>query len=88
MPRKLVYALALACTLTLCGCGCKTPECEMATAASQGVGEVTQSFASTAGVPVMVLEERHDSRVGQLQHAVTLVRLHDKYGLKDIVLEG
>lgn len=88
MSRKLMYVVALACALTLCGCGCKTPECEMAAAASQGVGEVTQSFASTAGVPVMVLEERHNSRLGQLQHAVTLVRLHDKYGLKDIVLEG
>ena len=88
MSRKLVYTIALACALTLCGCGCKTPECEIAADASQGVGEVTQSFASTAGVPVVVLEERHNSRVGQLQHAVTLVRLHDKYGLRDIVLEG
>jgi hypothetical protein len=59
----------------------------IARSASEGFGTVTlSSSASTAG-SVIVLEERHNSRVGQLQHAITLVRLHNKYGLKDIVLD-
>jgi hypothetical protein len=37
---------------------------------------------------VVVLEELHDSRAGQIQHAITLVRLHDRHGLKAIGLEG
>ncbi|HSK73252.1 MAG TPA: hypothetical protein VK892_16250 [Pyrinomonadaceae bacterium] len=55
---------------------------------SDGVGTVTQFSTDANGVPVIALDERHNSRVGQLQHAITLVRLYDKFGLKDIVLEG
>jgi hypothetical protein len=38
--------------------------------------------------PVFIFEEFHTSRIGQLQIAVMLLRLHDKYGLKKIGLEG
>jgi hypothetical protein len=96
MSKKLTSLLVLACVLVICGCDGSTPgpaagggkADEIARAASAGVGTLTQSGAGGAGSPVIALEERHNSRVGQLQHAVTLVRLHDKYGLKDIVLEG
>lgn len=60
---------------------------EIAQAAPVGVETLTQSSGGK-GVPVIVQEERHNSRVGQLQHATSLARLHDKYGLRDIVLEG
>jgi hypothetical protein len=61
---------------------------QIARNAAAGVGTITLSSSGTTGIPVIVLEERHNSRVGQLQHTITLVRLHDKYGLKEIVLEG
>ena len=61
---------------------------ETARAAAQCIGTITQSSVEGTGVPVIALEEMHGSRVGQLQHAIALVRLHDSYGLKDIVLEG
>jgi hypothetical protein len=43
--------------------------------------------AGQAG-PIFIFEEFHTSRIGQLQIAVMLLRLHDKYGLKKIGLEG
>ena len=40
------------------------------------------------GVPILILEENHDSRAGQIQLAITLVRLYNQYGMKHIALEG
>jgi hypothetical protein len=60
---------------------------EIAGVVSAGVETVTQSSAGK-GAPIVLQAERHNSRVGQLQQAITLVRLYDKYGLRDIVLEG
>lgn len=57
-------------------------------AASEGVGVLGRVSNGTQGAPIVILEEKHDSRVGQIQHAITLVRLHDQYGLKHIALEG
>lgn len=97
MSRKLISLAGLLFTLVLWGCGGTSDGTveksggageEIARTVSLGVGEVKQSFAGTTGTPVILLEERHNSRVGQLQHAITLVRLHDKYGLRHIVLEG
>ena len=42
----------------------------------------------TQGAPILVLEENHASRAGQIQHAITLVRLYDRHGLRHLVLEG
>lgn len=61
---------------------------EIARAASDKVGAAKQSAPGRTGIPMVVLEERHNSRIGQLQHAIILARLHDQHGLKDIVLEG
>src|ERR1017187_8197734 len=52
-----------------------------------GVG-VLQKASGGAKGPVFVFEEVHTSRIGQLQIATMLVRLHDHHGLKRIGLEG
>lgn len=49
------------------------------------VGKVSDG---TKGVPIIVLEETHSSRIGQIQHAITLNRLYEHYKMKDIALEG
>jgi hypothetical protein len=54
----------------------------------QGVGKVTRASPPRGGAPVIVLEERHNSRIGQIQHAMVLIRLRERYGLKTAVLEG
>lgn len=54
----------------------------------QGVGEVRRSIPQGTQGPVIVFEEYHTSRVGQLQIGVMLLRMHEQYGLKMIGLEG
>lgn len=64
---------------------------EIATDASGGVervGEIVKTFSGSKGAPIIILEEIHASRAVQIEHAITLVRLHDLYGLKHIGLEG
>lgn len=56
--------------------------------ASKDVGKVESSFQGTKGAPIMILEEVHNSRAGQIEHAITLVRLYEQYGLRHIALEG
>jgi hypothetical protein len=55
---------------------------------SSGVGTVLKT--STAGTrgPIFVFEEVHTSRIGQLQIATMLLRLHDRHSVKTIGLEG
>jgi len=60
----------------------------IARTASDGVGIVGSFSSGTKGAPIIILEENHASRAGQIQHAITLVRLHEKNGLKNIALEG
>jgi len=55
---------------------------------ADGVGEVQQSIPGGAKGPVLVLEEYHTSRVGQLQVGVMLLRLYERHGLRLIGLEG
>lgn len=62
---------------------------DMANDVAAGVGSVQKVVASgTSGGPLFIFEEFHTSKVGRLQTAVMLLRLHDKYGLKKIGLEG
>ncbi len=61
---------------------------DIASEISKGVGSVQKSVASGATGPVFVFEEFHTSRIGQLQIAVMLFRLHERYGLKKVGLEG
>lgn len=55
---------------------------------SAGVGAVQRSVLEGAKGPVVVFEEYHTSRVGQLQIAVMLLRLYERHGLRVIGLEG
>jgi hypothetical protein len=43
--------------------------------ACQEVGVVEKTSKGTKGAPIIILEENHASRAGQIQHAITLVRL-------------
>ena len=42
----------------------------------------------TKGAPILLMEEVHTSRAGQIQHVITLVRLRERPGLQAIALEG
>jgi hypothetical protein len=55
---------------------------------AQDVGEVQQSIPQGTKGPVLVFEEYHTSRVGQLQIGVMLLRLYERHGLRLIGLEG
>lgn len=55
---------------------------------AKDIGIVQKTWASGNKGPVFVFEEVHTSRVGQLQIAAMLVRLHDRYGVTNISLEG
>lgn len=59
----------------------------LANTISADVGEVSTSVSGVAEKRVIVFEEAHDSRAGQIEIAIMLNRLHDK-GLKFIALEG
>ena len=59
----------------------------MLTDVSREVGQVTVAEGS-GDHQICILEERHTSIPGQFEIALMLLRLHDKYGLRDIALEG
>jgi hypothetical protein len=56
--------------------------------ACKDVGKIGNSFQGTKGAPIMILEEVHNSRAGQIEHAITMVRLYEQYGMRHIALEG
>lgn len=59
----------------------------LANAISADVGRVSASIVGDPEKRIIVFEESHDSRAGQIEIAIMLNRLHDK-GLKVIALEG
>lgn len=61
---------------------------EIATQIAAEVGKVTHTGESDPKRIVFVFEERHDSRLGQIELAIMLNRLYEKHGLKRIGLEG
>jgi len=61
---------------------------QIAKAITDGVGTVQEVDAKGDKGSVIILEEYHTSRVGQLQDAVMLVRLHDRYEMRTVGLEG
>ncbi|MEK7754901.1 MAG: hypothetical protein AAB654_23450 [Acidobacteriota bacterium] len=91
--RRIPALVALVLTAALCGCGSRKKHAQPVNAelivrpACEGVGVVKRSFAGRQGAPVLVLEEDHSSRAGQIQHAITLQRLYGQ-GLLHIALEG
>ena len=60
---------------------------DAANAASLGLGKVTAVHAGRSG-QVILIEEEHTSRVGQVEIAHMLVRLRNSNGLRVIGLEG
>src|SRR5262249_20337033 len=48
----------------------------------------TAKGSGNAFAPVVLFEERHDLRAVQVQEAMSMVRMHDQYGMRDIALEG
>lgn len=100
MIKKILF-ISIIFTVILFNFGCQKTEKDkietksniesiknLAYSVCEEVGQVTQVFDGDVGTPIIVLEENHASIAGQIQHAITLVRLHEKYGLKDIALEG
>lgn len=83
----LVLALVVGCSG-----GPKEPEkggkAEEIAPVCEGVGVATKGSTGTNGAPILLLEENHASRAGQIQQAIALVRLYDQHGLRHIALEG
>ena len=61
---------------------------EVAQAIPTEAATVKEVYDGTTGAPVVVIEESHGTRTGQLETALVLSQLHDQFGLKHIVLEG
>ncbi len=55
---------------------------------ADGVGVVGECNSTGVPGPIFVFEEYHTSRVGQLEIAIMMCRLHNLYGMKQIGLEG
>jgi hypothetical protein len=75
------------------GAGCvRKPDPEelsrTAAAACAGVCTISGVSAAASGPPIVILEEQHTSRAGQIQLALALVRLYHDQHLRDIGLEG
>ena len=65
-----------------------SPVAKLAQSASTDVGTVDHAFKGGDGAAVIMLEEFHNSRASQIQHAITLVRLYEQNKVRSIGLEG
>jgi hypothetical protein len=86
-----VVGAALSLGLLLCplsAAGKSNDPSAAAKQAAEGAGQVQFSQAGNRGAPIFLLEEQHNSRLQQMQHALVMTRLHEKSGLVDVVLEG
>lgn len=61
---------------------------EVAAVAGKDVCVIEKVAAGATGTAVMILEEVHTCRVGQIEHAVVLNRLYERFGMRHIALEG
>jgi hypothetical protein len=61
---------------------------QIALEAAKDAGVVIASGQGTTNRTIFVFEERHDSRMGQLEIALMLWRLQKNHGLRQISLEG
>jgi hypothetical protein len=87
--QNLSAAVAIS-LFALSGCQ-KVPKLnisEVAETISSKLGSVQKVSTGGDKGPVFIFEEFHTSVVGQVQIATMLLRLHDKYGVKTIGLEG
>lgn len=63
------------------------PLTEMTALVSKGLGVVRQTYQGKQGL-IIVFEENHASRIGQVQIANMIARLYKQYGLRILALEG
>lgn len=61
---------------------------QMGFAIAKDVGKVVAAGEGRSNVSIVVFEERHDSRVGQMEIALMLLRLQRQFGLQLVSLEG
>jgi hypothetical protein len=61
---------------------------ETAADVTKGVGRVIAAGQGAAKQTIFILEERHNSKLGQMEIAVMLLRLQKKHELRQISLEG
>lgn len=61
---------------------------QMASDVSNGAGKVIAAGNGGPGRKVIVFEETHVSRAGQIEIALMLLRLYNKYDLRHVSLEG
>jgi hypothetical protein len=103
-PRRTNWAiflmiLALLATIVLSACNGDnaTPTIVASTATpaawsmsdiAEDVGIVSQVFEGDPGRNIIVFEENHGSPAGQIEIAIMLNRLYERYGLRHIGLEG
>lgn len=66
----------------------KTGLKDMIQSVGRDVGRPHALFADSHTSPVVILEELHDSRIGQIEQAIMLLRLYHRYSLRQIALEG
>jgi hypothetical protein len=64
------------------------PVSQMGFAIAKDVGKVVAAGQGRSNGSLVVFEERHDSRVGQMEIALMLLRLQRQYGLQLVSLEG
>jgi hypothetical protein len=64
------------------------PISQMGIAIAKDVGKVVAAGQGRSNVSIVVFEEKHDSRVGQMEIALMLLRLQRQYGLQLVSLEG
>src|SRR5262249_27584528 len=60
---------------------------EIAAAATVGVCEF-RPYQGLVGKPIFILEEYHTSFTTNLQEALALIRLHNKFKIQNVGLEG
>lgn len=87
VPKHVLAAVLILLLLSPAAHAQSLNVADVAREIAKGVGTVGETSAGMKG-PVFVFEEYHTSRVGQLQIAIMLLRLHNRYGVKKVGLEG
>lgn len=88
--RAVIILLSILTTLFISAitCSCDTPDIKyMGESVSKDVG-VLRNVKSSNEPIIFVLEENHSIIRNQIEHAIVLVRLHNRYNMKNIALEG
>jgi hypothetical protein len=90
MHKALAWASAVACILFgISSAAAATADpASIAKDVANGIGVVKTTNIGSIGAPIIIFEEFHGSRVGDLQQSIALSRLLNKYNLQDIGLEG